>query len=176
MRNSIAQGLFGAILQLQPLPWDNSAVLTGRTRWCLNPFFSYQRDALLMLRLFRASGPQALDQVYLRSASIIPVEYQLGRKCKDRLVLHMFISTVLTFSPRVVRAFAWWGFSKSGTVGRGGGIYVRDTAAVFCTFKGYFVIFKHWRNPKGSQGARRGGWVQTLLTARPTFHKMGEIL
>ena len=24
MRNSIAQGLFGAILQLQPLPWDDS--------------------------------------------------------------------------------------------------------------------------------------------------------
>ena len=24
MRNSIAQGLFGAIIQLQPLPWDDS--------------------------------------------------------------------------------------------------------------------------------------------------------
>ena len=26
MRNSIAQGLFGAIIQLQPLPWDDSLV------------------------------------------------------------------------------------------------------------------------------------------------------
>ena len=26
MRNSIAQGLFDAIIQLQPLPWDDSAV------------------------------------------------------------------------------------------------------------------------------------------------------
>ena len=24
MRNSIAQGLYGAIIQLQPLPWDDS--------------------------------------------------------------------------------------------------------------------------------------------------------
>ena len=27
MRNSIAQGLFGAIIQLQPLPWDDSEMV-----------------------------------------------------------------------------------------------------------------------------------------------------
>ena len=82
MKKSIAQELFGAIIQLQPLPWDDS--LARWSRWCmsfrLRGRMPYSRQCFLSVRYRapnghhvncnRSSETSAAPRAYLAASSV----------------------------------------------------------------------------------------------------------
>ena len=124
MRNSIAQGLSGAILQLQPLPWDDSKLKRGfinRLLWC---------DRAVQVVPFRARVGLLLAMRFGFSIYDLPTHWPAVASCGGRSNRHYIshlcsplisqkpIELRLTERSRIIElvqlgAFATWsGFEK----------------------------------------------------------------